>query len=203
MLGDAPPDPFDPNLLQLAVDLRRRGIEPARRQPPGQPEYVRVRRGVWIEAGHWERMLPVTRHAAFVHATALCCDADSDNIYSHESAAALWGMPRIEPWPQVAHVTTLRPVRSSARLRTHECELDAYLVRSGVRVTTPERTVVDLARTGSLFKVKYRVPEGASAEEAGRVLWREKQRDPPTAAQHVVRSRSPARLTRGLLSLDA
>lgn len=280
MLGDAPPDPFDPALLRLAVDLRKRGVEPARRQPAGRPQYVQVRRGVWIEAERWEAMLPVTRHAALVHATALCCDPDSDHIYSHESAAALWGLPRIEQWPQLAHVTTLMSVRSSAGLRTHECELDAYMLRSGLRVTTPERTVVDLARTGSLVsavaaadfalrhglttadnlveeageipmrgrgraaarlvaeladpramsageslsraqmfvlnlprpelqasyedaqgligyvdfgwegvvgefdgRVKYRVPEGVSAEEAGRVLWREKQREDRLRAQ--------------------
>lgn len=150
MLGDAPPDPFDQTLLRRAVDLRIRGVEPTRHRLPGQPQYVQVRRGVWIEAQHWEGLSPVTRHAALVHATALCCDPGSDHIYSHESAAALWGMPRIEQWPRLAHVTTPRRVRSSARLRVHECEIDAYMLRSGVRVTTPERTVVDLARTGSL-----------------------------------------------------
>ena len=103
-----------------------------------------------MRADLWAEMPPVTRHAALVHATALCCDPDSDAVYSHESAAALWGLPRIEPWPQLAHVTSVRAVRSSARLRRHECELNAYMVRNGLRVTTPERTVVDLARTGSL-----------------------------------------------------
>jgi hypothetical protein len=149
MLGDAPPDPLDKGLLHVAADLRRRGVEPARRGSVGQREYVQVRRGVWIRVEDWEVLPPVTRHAAFVHATALGMDPESEAVFSHESAAALWGMPRIEQWPAVAHVTTLRPVRSSAKVRRHECELDAYLVREGRRVTTPARTVVDLARTGS------------------------------------------------------
>lgn len=274
MLGDNPPDPFDPALLHLARDLRRRGIEPVRRRSAGQREYVQVRRGVWILAEHWASMAPVTRHAALVQATALCCDPDSGAIYSHESAAAIWGMPRIEDWPGLAQATTLKTVRSSAGLRRHDCGIDAYMVRCGLRVTTPERTVVDLARTGTFVtalaaadfalrhelttadnlyeearelpmrsqgrvaaqlvaeladgrsmsageslsraqmfvlnvprpdlqvectdesgligyadfgwegvvgefdgKVKYRVPEGASAQEAGRVLWLEKKRE--------------------------
>jgi len=152
MLGDAPPDPFDPALLVVAADLRRLGIEPVRqRTPDGQLEYVRVRRGVWIRAREWHRLPPVTRHAAFVHATLACCDPESPPVFSHESAAALWGMPRIEPWPGLAHVTTTERVRSSARVRRHVCELDSHLVKDGVRVTTPARTVVDLARTGSLL----------------------------------------------------
>jgi hypothetical protein len=149
MLGDAPPQPFDPALLHLAADLRRRGLEPTRRTTGGQHEFVQVRRGVWIGADRWAAMPPVTRHAAFVHATALCSDPDSEAIYSHESAAALWGMPRIEEWPRLAHVTTLRTVRSSALVRRHGCEIDAYLLRTGLRVTTPERTVIDLARSGT------------------------------------------------------
>jgi hypothetical protein len=149
MLGEAPPDPFDPAQLQLAHDLRRRGVEPTRRTVAGRREYVQVRRGVWIRGEHWATLPPVTRHAALVHATALCSDPDSEAIYSHESAAALWGMPRIEEWPRLAHVTTPRTVRSSALLRRHDCEIGAYMLRAGLRVTTPERTVVDLARTGS------------------------------------------------------
>jgi len=274
MLGEALHAQFDPTVLHAAVDLRRRGIEPTRRTTAGRPEYVQVRRGVWIRADDWEPLPPVTRHAAFVHATALCCHPESDAVYSHESAAAIWGLPRIEEWPMLAHVTTLKTIGSSARLRRHECELSAYMLRDGLRVTTPERTVVDLARTGSLAtavaaadfalrhglttadnlveeaedipvrgrgraaaklvaeladarsmqpgeslsraqlfvldlprpdlqvqctdgggligyadfgwpgvvgefdgKVKYRVPEGASAQEAARVLWREKRRE--------------------------
>ena len=59
------------------------------------------------------------------------------------------GVPRIEAWPSVAHVITLRPVRSSSLVSRHECEVDAYVLRSGLRVTLPARTVADLARTGS------------------------------------------------------
>jgi hypothetical protein len=102
-----------------------------------------------MRARDWAAMPAVTRHAALVHATALEMDPGTEAVFSHEAAAALWGMPRIEGWPAVVHVTTPRPVRSSAKLRRHECELDAYLVRDGLRVTTPERTVVDLARSGS------------------------------------------------------
>lgn len=149
MLGDSPADPFDPARLRLAGDLRRRGLEPSRRDATGQHQFHSVRHGVYLAAAEWDELVPVTRHAAFVHATALSCRPDSEAIYSHTSAAALWGMPRIEAWPSVAHVITLRPVRSSSLVRRHECEVDAYVLRSGLRVTLPARTVADLARTGS------------------------------------------------------
>lgn len=191
MLGDPPPAPFDPSHLHPAGDLRRRGVEPTRSRRAGQLEYVQVRRGVWIRAELWHAMLPVTRHAALVQATALRCAPDSAVIYSHESAAALWGMPRIEAWPDVAHVTTIVPIRSSARVRRHHGEIDSYLTGQGLRLTTPARTVVDLARTGSFvtalaaadFALRHGLttPDNLVAE-AGDLPWRGRGR---VAAQLV------------------
>ena len=146
MLGDRPPAPFDPTVLRRTADLRRHGVELRRRS---QPTHHQVRHGVWVDAQLWRALPPVTKHAAVVHATALVCAPESDSIYSHESAAAIWGLPRIEEWPSLVHVTTLRSVRSSGLIVRHRCEVDAYLVRHGVRVTLPARTVVDLARSGS------------------------------------------------------
>ena len=150
VLGTPPPAPFDRSRLLLARDLRRRGVEPTRAGTPGAREFVQVRRGVWIRTEDWEPLPPVTRHAALVHASALVADPDSDAVYSHQSAAAVWGMPRIEDWSSRVHVTTMKAVGSSALVERHEVELDACLVHQGLRLTTPARTVVDVARTSSL-----------------------------------------------------
>lgn len=66
-------------------------------------------------------------------------------VLSHQSAAALWGMrpttrPRID-------VTTPRRRRSNARVQAHHAALEAEEValRDGIPVTSPTRTLADLA----------------------------------------------------------
>jgi hypothetical protein len=81
----------------------------------------------------------------------MVCTPDVEPIYALESAAAVWGLPRIEAWPSVVRtlVTHGRP-RGSAGVRPHRgAESDAVLVH-GLRVTSVARTVIDLARTSSL-----------------------------------------------------
>ena len=145
MLGDPAPTPFDPGLLRLAPDLRRVGID------PGRAGWHHVRHGVWVERPAWAALTPEQRHAALVHATDLVCRKPGQHVFALESAAAVWGLPRIEPWP--SHVTVLATgprTRGSRLLRVHVgAPADAVLV-SGIRLTGVARTVVDLARTGSL-----------------------------------------------------
>lgn len=146
MLGAAAPLPFDPGTLRLASDLRRGGIEPSR------GPWHHVRRGVWIDGAVWETLDPTQRHAAFVHATALLRQLDEPVVCAVEAAAAVWGLPRIEPWPGfVRHHVTERRVRGSALLRPHLGAEVEPVDRQGLLVTPVARTVVDLGRTGSLF----------------------------------------------------
>ena len=145
MLGDPAPLPFDPGLLRLSHDLRRIGTDPAR------AGWHHVRQGVWVEARLWQPLTPEQRHAALVHATDLVCHASGDHVYAMESAAAVWGLPRVDPWP--AHVTVLASgprTRGSRRIRMHVGAPAEPATVNGILVTPPARTVVDLARTGSL-----------------------------------------------------
>jgi hypothetical protein len=70
-------------------------------------------------------------------------------VVSHQSAAALWGLELLRP-PELCHVTV--PRRSSKRVLpdtvVHRADLGTRDVvqRDGMRVTTVERTAVDLAR---------------------------------------------------------
>ncbi|WP_353953263.1 hypothetical protein V6K52_07530 [Knoellia sp. S7-12] len=146
MLGAAAPLPFDPGTLRLASDLRRSGIEPSR------GPWHHVRRGVWIDGAVWATLDPTQWHAAFVHATALLRRLDEPMVCAVEAAAAVWGLPRIENWPGfVRHHVTERRVRGSILLRPYlGAEVDP-VQEQGLLVTPVARTVVDLARTGSVF----------------------------------------------------
>ncbi len=143
MFGPSAPQPFDPGCLRHAADLRRRGVEPTREA------MHQVRHGVWVEESTWAALTPEQRHAAFVHATALCMDAPA--TFSRSSAAAIWGLPRIEPWPTRVHTHVEGGRRrGSVFVRPHLGPATEAVSRDGILVTSAARTVVDLARTETL-----------------------------------------------------
>jgi hypothetical protein len=146
MLGPPAPLPFDPQVLWLYSTLRQRGVDPQR-----QLGWTRVRRGVWIESARWSGLTPEQRHAARAHATSLVCDPDRSWVFSHESAAALWGLPRIEAWPDAVRTLVVGSrLRGSPGVRPTRGVADDAAVVHGIRVTSVARTVVDLARSASL-----------------------------------------------------
>lgn len=146
MLGSPAPQPFDPGCLRFAADLRRADIEPSRGQG-----WHSVRHGVWIASPHWAALDPTQRHAAFVHATALSRRLDEPFVAAGTSAAAVWGLPRIEAWPKhVRHLVSGRRVRGSMIMRPLVGMDSVPVERHGLLLTPVARTVVDLARTGSL-----------------------------------------------------
>lgn len=146
MLGPSAPEPFDPGLLRRGRDLRATGLEPAR-----DGAWLHVRHGVWVPAASWAGLTPEQRHAALVHATSTCLGRD-DPVFALSSAAAVWGLPRIDPWPDAVSVLvgSAHRGRGSSAVRPHVGRPDPGTERGGVLVTSPARTVVDLARTGSL-----------------------------------------------------
>ncbi|MFH8250404.1 hypothetical protein ACH3VR_08585 [Microbacterium sp. B2969] len=109
-------------------------------------ELVRVRAGVYAAALEWEKLAPWERYLARVHAVALL---RPDAVFSHESAAALLGLP-IFGDPTVVHVlaspgTTARLI---AGVRVHNWTGDRELIEvSGMLLTSVADTAVDLARS--------------------------------------------------------
>lgn len=145
MLGPAAPTPFDPGILRRGRDLRSAGIEPTR------AGWHQVRNGVWVSEHEWHGLTPEHEHAALVHATGLCLDRENP-VFAVTSAAAVWGLPRIEKWPDAVRVlvATEERGRGSSLVRPHVGR-EADTVRMGdIRVTSAARTIVDLARTGTL-----------------------------------------------------
>ncbi len=138
--------PFDPTLLRRGRDLRLGGIEPARDE-----RWRHIRHGMWIPESRWSTLTPEQRHAALVHATSACLGRE-DAVFALASAAAVWGLPRIEPWPDAVHVLVddTGRGRGSSLVRPHVGRPHEGVARLGMRVTPPARTVVDLGRTGSL-----------------------------------------------------
>lgn len=145
MLGPSAPVPFDAGILRRGRDLRASGVEPTR------GGWQQVRNGVWVTEHEWRGLTPEHRHAALVHATALCLERE-EPVFALTSAAAVWGLPRVESWPDSVRVLVDKPSRGrgSALVRPHVGR-DAEVVSvGGLRVTTPARTIVDLARTCTL-----------------------------------------------------
>lgn len=152
--------PAADDLLLTRRDLHRRGTgdrELAALRERG--ELVRVRRGWYISDAHWRELWPESRH--LLHVLAVSHDAArTQPVFSHTSAAALWGLPLYQVRPQRVHVYQEPRVhaRSMPDVLRHEgrpSDEDITEV-AGIRVTTLERTVLDLARTLS--------PEAALAQ---------------------------------------
>lgn len=145
------PDPFDPADLRLAADIRRLGRKTGARDEAGNRLWVPIRHGVILPAAKWGRLTPEQRHAAFVHATALRMRGESPVAFSHTSAAAVSGLPRVSAWPTFVEVTNMgKFVRSSGLIRRHHLPLDATVEARGLCLTSVARTVLDLARTEEL-----------------------------------------------------
>ena len=95
-----------------------------------------LHRGVYA-VGH----RALTREGAWMAAVLIADGA----VLSHRSAAALWGIrPSEQPKVEITASQNLRP---RPRLRIHRATLpgDEVTVRRGIPVTTPARTLLDLA----------------------------------------------------------
>ncbi len=90
------------------------------------------------------------RYRAVVKASAAF--SEGDQVYSHVSAAALWRLPWIGPWPERAHVTVPASIggRSQQMFVRHTTGVPSKsIVVDGIAATTLARTAVDIARTQS------------------------------------------------------
>lgn len=110
-----------------------------------------MHRGVYA-VGH----LGLTRNGCFMAAVLACGDGAA---LSHFSAAVLWGI--LDGEGQRLHVTAARR-RRVAGLVVHEAPLEGERVRcSGIVVTTPARTIVDLADVVSRRRILERAIDEA------------------------------------------
>ncbi len=132
----------DPLLLQFT------SRDPTSMHPP-TADFVRIRRGAHYPAAAWRTLDAGARHALLVHASARYWSG-SPGVISHESAAAIWGLPIIGPWPERVQLsTTDSSRRSQGCLQFHRIKRTAPRAtdKDGLCLTNPAQTVVDLARS--------------------------------------------------------
>ena len=141
------PPPVWPFGLLLARDARAEGWGGRLQSAARRRELVKVRPGVYIASERWSAMSPEDRHRARIRAAALVCE---NIIFSHQSAAVVHGLPVLRSRLVRLHTLQLTPAGSGSRgdITVHAFSGDPdIVVRDGVRVTSPARTVLDLART--------------------------------------------------------
>ncbi|WP_396644082.1 hypothetical protein [Microbacterium sp.] len=129
-----------PAALLLASDAPRSG-------PPlwRDTSLLRVRAGIYTVRTAWEALAPWERYLVRVHAFAL---ARPDAVFSHESAAALLGLPTFGH-PRMVHIFDARRSRSVTYGDvTVHTSADRRSIRElvGIRMTAVEDVVIDLAR---------------------------------------------------------
>lgn len=128
-------------------------IESMLRTELARGSIVRLRRGVYAHTALWQQLSPTERYQAFVIGVAR--GAPQRPVLSHSSAAALLGLPRVEPWPGVVHELVERGGGGHSRpgRQQHSLGLNAedIISRDGLLLTTLERTLVDLAASSSTF----------------------------------------------------
>ena len=143
-----------------ASDAAARAVSPAK-----HVSHVRVRRGVYVDSSDWAEKEREARH--FVRMQAVCALMKSAPVFSHQSAALIWGLPVVGvPMPVQLTAAGRVGVRSQRGIRWHNdavCD-DEIVMVGGFLVTSLERTLVDLARTCSF-------PSAVAALDAGIGEW--------------------------------
>jgi hypothetical protein len=133
--------------LILASDAARVGLQHDLRRELDRQNVIRLRRGVYVSAAEWAALSADERYLRRIRAHAAVSEEPA--VYSHVSAAALWGLPIVGPWPAEIHVSHAAApggrTRHGVVHHTQEHELDVT-VRDGLHVTSVAATAVTLAR---------------------------------------------------------
>jgi hypothetical protein len=118
----------------------------------GRGELRRVRPGAYVDDAEW--LASPSREQHLVRMMAAARSLSGGVVFSHESAAAWWGFPRVGPLPALVDVSFDSDAGRSKRVgvRWHRAtwEPDDVLRAGHLLVTSPRRTAIDLARSRSL-----------------------------------------------------
>lgn len=138
-----------PHGIVLVSELHRLNVnDQPLRKAIGRGELVRVHRGAYVVAKEWESLNRRERYRKQVIAAALA--SRSRPVLSHQSAAAIWGIPTIGDTRGIVHVLTTisAGTRTENGFRRHAADVgeDDVVERDGVLVTSLHRTLIDLAR---------------------------------------------------------
>lgn len=118
------------------------------RQACASGTWARIHRGAYVDSDHLSRLDAYGRHR--LRTEAVACAASPGAAVSHISAAVLHGFELWNSPLEVVHLSRNRRGggRKSARRHVHSTSLTDNEITEvdGLRVTTPARTIADLAR---------------------------------------------------------
>jgi len=163
----------DSTELMLTSELRAQtGSSRALERAALRDALTRIRRGAYVTATDWRALTPEAQQRALIEAARRA--ARTEPLFSHESAAVVHGIPMIGNPPSRVHTTVThgRAKTNGAVIRTHQEVPDTDVVVSddGMRVTSPVRTAIDLAASGSALAGRFAVDHvrrhfGATVDE--------------------------------------
>lgn len=140
---------FDPNAARLELSfVRRPGATPARSlQRAAQAQrLVRLRAGVFTDPGAYRATSSLQRYRGAI--AAVVQTRRRPPIVCGESAAAIWGLPRVGVWPadvELMSSTGSRPrSRNGVRWRCPDADPAEIVSVDGMLVTDVRRTLADL-----------------------------------------------------------
>ncbi|MGX1772389.1 hypothetical protein ACWIGW_09755 [Nocardia brasiliensis] len=130
-----------------SVELRCGLSDEEIRQRYSGGDWCRLRRGTYVDRATYRELDSVGRHRTLIDAVVSV--AGQGTAVSHQSAAVVYGAPLWQAPLDKVHVT--RDRRTGGRIKSdvkiHCAPIGALVEVDGLLVTTPARTVVDLART--------------------------------------------------------
>lgn len=118
--------------------------------------YRRVARGFYLHRTDWNSLIPEEVYLARVLALAASYPGI---IFSHQTAALLHGLP-LESLPETVHVYCYHRTRAKD-YTVHHGELhlptDTTMLAPGIRITSLERTLTDLAEKPSTQRYRIKL----------------------------------------------
>ena len=132
--------------LFLSREALRLGSDRELRHRRAAGALTRIGVGVYVETDQFAALSRDEQYRTRVRAAALRSDPASQ--FSHDSAAVLWRLPSIGPWPRVGHQLRPAAVGGTSRvdIRHHAIGLDPEARQvDGLMVASLARTVVDMA----------------------------------------------------------
>jgi len=133
-----------------AAQARSHGTEgPMLRRAVVAGGLTRIRRDAYVGTRAWAGLDPGERYRLLVATAARTLH---DPVFSHRSAAVVWGLPLLGDWPTTVQVTAARAAGGRSQPGVARRCVGGEVPRTtveGLVVTTLARTVVDLARTES------------------------------------------------------
>lgn len=138
--------------IEIVTDANGRRVESdGIRRAAARGDYVRVAPAAYLDTARWRALDADGRFRAFL--VGMATGMREDTVFSHRSAAFMLKISMLGRWPSRVE-TTAPPApggRSSTNVRRYGAPLrdDEIVELAGFRVTSPARTVADLARTAT------------------------------------------------------